>query len=422
MPFRSTSPYLTQMEKDQLEDALQEAVACGDVEKASTLRTRVSSMGAARALLQAARLGHRDMIEALNKDLRGYDQAPALMAVVRHGRADLVPLLLHDMLGTRYIQQTVAMAATQGHTHVLDVIYGQEIPRVLLEQKGWGRATVEQCWAQCPTLDPKQGDDELGAHVLAWAERHNRHNLLMMMTPIVSTNSCWMVAEQHVLGAGEGDKVLDLDWMEQVLTHHQHAHDRVNQLFKGACENNKLQLVELILSKVVLSLEPPVNMFSIPRCRHPEVMQRVAASPLVAWERLKSHELYMLLKDDTVDFLAIVVPRLNVIHNNSSLLRQAARQGSWECVKLLLPHGDAKAEHSEVLRWAAHQGNKEMVDVLWAHSDPLDALEIMKEEATVHDDIPKYFTSRYTLIEAKIIEEELRQQHQHALPKPLKKM
>ena len=57
-------------------------------------------------------------------------------------------------------------------------------------------------------------------------------------------------------------------------------------------------------------------------------------------------------------------------HLKSIALRLAADKGHLECVKLLIPHSDPKADDSAALRWAAEEGHLECVKLLIPHSDP----------------------------------------------------
>ena len=61
---------------------------------------------------------------------------------------------------------------------------------------------------------------------------------------------------------------------------------------------------------------------------------------------------------------------VEVLTNKNNALRWAARKGHKECVELLIPVSEPKAEESEALREAADMGHKEIVELLIPVSDP----------------------------------------------------
>lgn len=70
--------------------------------------------------------------------------------------------------------------------------------------------------------------------------------------------------------------------------------------------------------------------------------------------------------------LLSLFPHIEPDFRNSALLRHAAECGSMECVKLLLPLSNVKAQDSDALFWSIHYENDALFDLLLPLSD-LDA-------------------------------------------------
>jgi hypothetical protein len=72
-----------------------------------------------------------------------------------------------------------------------------------------------------------------------------------------------------------------------------------------------------------------------------------------------------------LECVQLLIPVSDPKADDSAALRLAAEHGNWECARLLIPVSDPKADHSQTLRWAAEDGHDELVVLLLPLSDPL---------------------------------------------------
>ena len=96
--------------------------------------------------------------------------------------------------------------------------------------------------------------------------------------------------------------------------------------------------------------------------------------------RESSIALRLAAQKGSAECVRLLLPGSDPKADESYALRIAAKYGHVECLRLLLPVSDAKAEKWAALRWAAQSGHAECVRMLLAVSGPLGEIDGLLEE------------------------------------------
>ena len=100
------------------------------------------------------------------------------------------------------------------------------------------------------------------------------------------------------------------------------------------------------------------------------MVRRLLVDSLPHEPHLKSIALRLAADKGHLECVKLLIPHSDPKADDSAALRWAAEEGHLECVKLLIPHSDPKADDSAALRWSANNGHLECVKLLIPHSDP----------------------------------------------------
>lgn len=85
---------------------------------------------------------------------------------------------------------------------------------------------------------------------------------------------------------------------------------------------------------------------------------------------LNSRALVQAAKDNNVDEVCRLMEVADCAYHECLAFRMAAREGSFECLKLLAPHSVINIKNSIALRRAAELGRMDMIEFLLPHCDP----------------------------------------------------